>query len=414
MQSLHSGTNRFRPFSALTYRNFRLFWLGQVISLSGTWMHSAGQGWLVLKLTDSPFYLGLVGSAMSMPILLFTLAGGVAADRFNKRRILLATQTIFLFLAFSLALLVSTDIVTVGHVLAIAFFIGSVSAFDIPAKQSFLIEMVGKENLMNAIALNSAAFNAARVIGPTIAGFVIGHIGIAACFYINALSFLAVITGLLKMRFDPEDIKKPKKSGIREELKEGLKYILSEPKIYTLIVSVGIISFFGFPYITFLPVYARDILKTGPAGLGVLMGVTGAGAFTGAIGLAIRGDFKRKGIYLTVSGIIFSAALLIFSLSTTVWLSYSMLFIVGWGALSQIATSNSLIQIAVPDRLRGRVMSSFTMVFLGMATLGNLVIGGLALYVDIQAALGIGAKFCLLGTAWLLWRRSELITDERR
>jgi MFS family permease len=199
----------FRPFSALTYRNFRLFWFGQLISLTGTWMHSAGQGWLVLKLTNSPFYLGLVGSAASMPILLFTLAGGVVADRFSKRKILLTTQVILMFLAFLLALLVTTKVVTVWYVLAIAFLIGTINAFDIPARQSFFIEMVGKENLMNAIALNSAAFNGARVIGPTIAGVLIGYLGLAVCFYINSVSFLAAIIGLLKMRFENGEVREP-------------------------------------------------------------------------------------------------------------------------------------------------------------------------------------------------------------
>ncbi len=397
------------PFSALTYRNFRLFWFGQIISLTGTWMHSAGQGWLVLKLTDSPFYLGLVGSAASMPILLFTLAGGVVADRFPKKRILLTTQTILMFVALTLAVLVSTEVINVWYVLAITFFIGTISAFDIPTRQSFLVEMVGKENLLNAIALNSAAFNGARIIGPAVAGILIRYLGLSACFYINSLSFLAAIIGLLKMRFMPEEIREPRKSGLREEFQEGLKYIFSERKIYNLIISVGIISFFGFPYISFLPVYARDILKTGAAGLGLLMGCAGLGAFTGAISLAIRGDFTKKGILLATSGITFSSALLIFSLSTTVWLSYVMLFFVGWGAISQIATANSLLQLTAPDRLRGRVMSSFTMVFLGMTTVGNFVIGSLAVYVGTQAALAIGAKFCLLGIVWLFWKKPEIL-----
>jgi MFS family permease len=398
----------FRPFSALRYRNFRLFWFGQIISLTGTWMHSTGQGWLVLKLTNSPFYLGLVGSAASMPILLFTLVGGVTADRFPKKRILLTTQSILMFLAFTLAVLVSAKVITVWYVLGITFLIGTVNAFDIPARQSFLIEMVGKENLMNAIALNSTAFNGARIIGPTIAGVVIRYLGLAICFYLNSLSFLAAIIGLLKMRFQHEQKRRSRSVGIKEEFQEGLRYILTEPKIYTLILIVGIISFFGFPYITFLPVYARDILKTGATGLGILMGFSGAGAFTGALSLAIRGDFSKKGLLLVISGIIFSVSLLIFSLSTTVWLSYIMLFLVGWGAISQIATANSLIQLSVPDTLRGRVMSSFTMVFLGMATLGNFVIGSLAVYIGTQIALGIGAKFCLLGILCVLWKKPDI------
>lgn len=372
-------------------------------------MHTAAQGWLVLKLTDSPFYLGLVGTAMSMPILLFTLAGGVAADRFPKRKILLTTQIILMILAFTLAVIVTTGVVTVWHVLVIAFLIGTTAAFDIPSRQSFLIEMVGKKDLINAIALNSSAFNGARIVGPAIAGVLIGYIGLEACFYINSLSFLAAIIALLKMKFDNEHVSAPERSGIRKEMAEGIKYIFSEPKIYTLIISVGIISFFGFPYITFLPVYARDILKTGATGLGILMGCSGAGAFTGAVILASGVDYGRKGILLAVSGITFAAALLIFSLSGVVWLSYLMLFLVGLAAINQIATANSLIQIDVPDRLRGRVMSAFTMVFLGLATLGNFAIGSLAYYVGTQAALGIGAKFCLLGMIWLMLKRKEIL-----
>ncbi|MEK6528837.1 MAG: MFS transporter [Nitrospirota bacterium] len=402
-----------RPFSALAYRNFRLFWFGQVISLTGTWMHSAAQGWLVLKITDSPFYLGLVSSAASMPVLFFTLAGGVIADRFSKKTILLLTQTLLMFLALTLAILASTKAVTVWHVMFIAFFIGTVNAIDIPARQSFLIEMVGKENLLNAIALNSAAFNGARTVGPAIAGVLIGYFGLSVCFYVNALSFLAAIIALLKMRFENDKTEKIQRGGIKEEFIEGLKYLFSEPRIYTLIIAVGVISFFGFPYLVFLPVYARDILKTGAAGLGILMGVAGAGALTGAFSLAIRGDFAKKGLLLALSGVGFSLALLVFSLSTTLWLSYSMLFLIGLGSISQVATANSLLQIAVPDRLRGRIMSSFTMVFLGMATLGNLAIGTLASYVGTQAALGIGAKFCLLGILLLIWRKPGIYTDKK-
>lgn len=371
-------------------------------------MHTTAQGWLVLKLTDSPFYLGLVGFAASLPILLFTLIGGVAADRFHKRKILLATQIIALLLAFLLGLLVSMEKVSVWHVLIITFCIGTVSAFDIPSRQSFLIEMVGRENLLNAIALNSMAFHGARVTGPAIAGIVIRYLGIAACFFLNALSFLAAIMSLLKMKFNPDDIKKHSPSGVIEEFRQGMKYLFSEPKIYTIITMVGIISFFGFPYIYFLPVYARDILKTGATGLGILMGCAGAGAFTAALHLAIRGNFRRKGLFMAVSGILFSLALLLFSFSTIAWFSYPLLFLVGWGAISQIATANSMIQLTVPDRLRGRVMSAFTTTFLGMATLGNIIIGTLANYLGTQTAVGIGAKCCLLGTLLMIWKKQEI------
>ncbi len=392
-------------FPALTYRNFRLFWFGQVISLTGTWMHSAAQGWLVLKLTDSPFYLGLVGMAGSIPILLFTMAGGVAADRFHKRNIILSMQGILMLLAFTLAFLVTTGIVTVWHVLAIAFLIGTAHAFDIPARQSFFIELVGKKNLLNAIALNSAAFHGARTIGPAIAGAVIGYFGLTACFYINGLSFIAAIIGLLKMRFDEDITKRSRDKSISKEFMEGLNYVIGEPKVYKLIALVGIISFFGFPYMTFLPVYAKDILKTGATGLGFLMGFAGAGAFAGAITLAMSEGISRKDILLSVAGIIFSTALLIFSSSETVWLSHVMLLLVGWGAVTQIATANSLLQLRVPDSLRGRVMSSFTTVFLGMASLGNLVVGSLAHYLGTSTALMISAGLCLFVSVLILLKR---------
>jgi MFS family permease len=399
----------FKPFSALTYRNFRLFWFGQMISLSGTWMHSAAQGWLVFKLTNSPFYLGLAGSALSMPILLFTMAGGVAADRFFKRNIILTAQIILMFLTLLLAIMVSTGIVTVWHVLVISFLIGTANSFEIPARQSFFVEIVGKENLMNAIALNSAAFHGARMIGPTIAGIIMGFFGLSACFYLNSLSFLATITGLLKMRFKPEEIKTTPGAGLKKDFNEGLRYIFNDPKVYTLILSSGIISFFGFPYATFLPVYARDILKTGATGLGILMGSAGAGAFVGAITLTIRGDFSNKGILLTVSSIAFSIALLVFSISATSWLSYLMLFLVGFCAISQVATANSMLQLAVPDKLRGRVMSSFTTVFLGMTTIGNFSLGSLAYYAGTKYALMTGACLCLFGSLLLILTRPEIL-----
>ena len=401
-------------FSALTYRNFRLFWFGQVISLSGTWMHSAAQGWLVFKLTNSPFYLGLVGSAMTMPILLFTMAGGVAADRFFKRNIILTAQIILMLLTLALAVMVSTGIVTVWHVLVISFLIGTTNSFEIPARQSFFIELVGKENLMNAIALNSAAFHGARMIGPTIAGIIMGFFGLSACFYLNSLSFLATITGLLKMRFKPEEIKTSPGSGLKKEFHEGLKFIFHDPRIYTLILSSGIISFFGFPYATFLPVYARDILKTGATGLGMLMGSAGAGAFIGAITLTIRGDYSNKGILLAVSGFTFSTALLIFSISAASWLSYLMLFLVGFGAISQVATANSMLQLAVPDNLRGRVMSSFATVFLGMTTIGNFSLGSLANYIGTKYALLTGASLCLFGSMLLILTRPEILKIKMR
>jgi MFS family permease len=402
MQSIH-------PFAALKHRNFRLFWIGQIISLTGTWMHQAAQGWLVYKLPDSPFFLGLAGTAASAPILLFTLAGGVLVDRYSKRTIMLVSHAVLMLLAFTLAVLVLTEMVAVWHVMAIAFLIGTVHAIEIPTRQSFLIELVGRENLLNAIALNSSAFHAARMVGPAVAGFIMGPLGLSSCFFINTLSFFSIIVALLKMRFNPGERKAAQKSGVIKEFKEGITYILHHSTIYILLISVGIISFFGFPYISFIPVYARDILQTGEKGLGILMGCAGAGAFSGAVIMAINGHTSKKGILMALAGITFSTALLVFSLSTTAWLSYAMLFLVGLGAINQIATANTILQLMVPDELRGRVMSAFTTMFLGMAPLGNFSVGSLAHYIGTQKALSISAGCCLLGTVVILLKKREII-----
>ncbi|MEN8264492.1 MAG: MFS transporter, partial [Nitrospirota bacterium] len=260
-----------------------------------------------------------------------------------------------------------------------------------------------------AIALNSSALHGARMIGPAIAGILMGIIGLAACFFINALSFLATIVALLRMKFGPDGVRSAPKPGVLPELKEGLSYIFHHPEVYTLLISVGIISFFGFPYISFLPVYARDILQTGETGLGILMGFAGAGAFTGAVSLALRSDTLKGDLTVAVSGVVFSIALLVFSMSETIWISYAMLYLAGVGAINQIATANNLIQLEVPDELRGRVMSSFTTMFLGMAPLGNLALGSLAHFTGTQNALTVGACFCLLGTLVMLLRKKRRI-----
>ncbi len=405
-------------FPALGYRNFRLFWSGQIVSLTGSWMHSMALGWLVFNLTNSPFYLGLVGTVGSLPILLFSLIGGVAADRFPRKELLLVTQVLFLLLALVLAVLVSMDIVEEWHILTLAFIIGTINAFDIPARHSFILEIVGKESLLNAIALNSAAFNGTRIIGPAIAGFLIRYMDIAACFYINALSYAAVIFSFMKIRLDARPEADASRLSLFKELhgkqllsnlKEGIKYIFTEPRVHTLIILVAITSLFGFPYITFLPVYAKEILKTGAGGLGVLMGASGAGALTGAIGLALKEDFNKKGLLFAVSGTAFPLALLVFAYSETPWLSALMLFFVGWSAVSQIATANSIIQITVPDNLRGRIMSAFTLMFIGMTTVGNFIVGSIAHYAGTQNAVASGAVLCLSGVILLLWRRPAIL-----
>jgi MFS family permease len=398
-----------KPLESLRHRNFRLFWIGQVISLTGTWMHQAAQGWLVFQLTGSPFFLGLAGTAASAPILLFALAGGVIADRHPKRYIILSAHILLMVLSMILTILVATDTINIWLVLSLAFIIGTVHAFEIPARQSFIIEMVGKESLMNAIALNSSAFHAARMIGPTIAGFIMGSIGLGYCFFLNSISFLAIISALLKMSFKPEDEKHSNSHGIKKSFREGLRYIVRNQDVYTILIAVGIISFFGFPYLSFLPIYAEVILQTGAKGLGMLMGCAGAGAFTGAIMLATRKESAKKGVIMAVAGVTYATALLIFAQSSNVWLSYLLLFFVGISGVNMMATANSIIQLSVPDELRGRVMSSFTIMFLGMAPLGNFSVGTLAHYIGTQNALAIAAGLCLFGTILVIWIKPAIL-----
>ncbi len=397
-----------QALSALRHRNFRLFWTGQFISFTGTWMQYVAQGWLVLKLTDSPFYLGLVGASGSLPILFLTLIGGVVADRFQKRAIIILTQVFSMVISLILAILISSGTIAVWHIILLAALFGIVNAFDIPARQSFQIEMVGREDLLNAIALNSAAFNAARIIGPASAGLLIGYLGLEICFYINAFSFIPVIIGLFKMTFSGYK-KDVGAGGFKENIFEGLRFIKGESKVFTLIILVAIISLLGIPFLTLMPVFARDILKVGPTGLGMLMSSAGLGAFIGAISLAFRADIKRKGLLVAFSGLLFSITLVVFSLSKLLWLSLFMLFLGGWGMIGLMATANSLLQLSVPDDLRGRVMSAFALVFLGFTPIGNLIIGWMAEGLGTSLAVTLGGMLCLVTIILLYWRRPEML-----
>ncbi|OGW36381.1 MAG: hypothetical protein A2Y97_01920 [Nitrospirae bacterium RBG_13_39_12] len=385
-----------KRFSALHYRDFRLFWFGQLISLSGTWMQSVAQGWLVYSLTKSPFYLGMVAAAGSLPILLFTLVGGIAADRFRKRNLLLLTQALSIIPAFLLGILTDINIIAVWHVALLAALLGTANAFDIPARQSFLAELVGKNNLMNAIALNSAAFNGARMIGPVIAGMTIAYIGLPACFYINALSYLAVIIALSKMNIEG-DIKVSSKGLIRD-FTEGIQFIKSTPDVYRIILLIGVFSLIGIPYITFLPIFAVEVLKAGPQGFGFLVGAAGTGALTAALFLAFRGNIKNTNRFMSISALCFAFSLFAFSISNVFYISIAALIFIGWGIVSFLATANSFIQLSVPDNLRGRAMSVYALVFLGTAPLGNTLIGTLADFVGTIKAVNISAIICIIAS----------------
>ena len=389
-------------FSALYVRDFRIFWIGQVISFSGTWMQSVAQGWLVYELTKSPFYLGLVAAAASLPVLLFTLIGGVVADRVPKKRLLLVTQTLSMIPAFLLGVLIQLKIVTVGEIVVIAFFLGLVNAFDVPGRQSFLSEMVQEGHLTNAIALNSAAFNGARIVGPVIAGITIAAVGVAACFYLNAVSFLAAIIALIMIKGKQGEVMR--KHGTRakgnitvlaKDLYEGLRFVKSEEGMFRIMLLVAMFSLFGIPFVTFLPVFAQDILKVGPRGLGFLAGSSGVGSLVAALLIAYLGNVEKRGSLMFSSGLVFGISLTIFSFSRNYDLSAAALAFVGWGMVSFLAVGNSSIQLSTPDGLRGRVMSVYALFFLGIAPIGNALMGSIAHVIGTDRAISIGSALCL-------------------
>ena len=400
---------KLNTFSALRHRNFRLFFIGQSLSLIGTWMQSLAQGWLVLKMTDSAFYLSLVQAMGSLPILFFSLIGGVVADRVVKRNLLIVTQALSLLLALTLAVMVSMDVVQVWHVVAIATLMGVVNTFDIPGRQSFIIEMVGREDLMNGIALNSAVFNGARIVGPAIGGVLIGLLGVAACFYINAASYVAIILCLALMRFDSPAPKREARP-IGKELREGLSYVRHAPTVSSFILMVAVTSLFSIPYIALMPIFARDVLGVGAKGLGVLMGSAGAGALFGALSLATVGTVKKKGLTALVAAMVSAGAILAFSFSRSPVLSNILLVFAGWGMITQLSMVNTLIQTDVPDELRGRVMSLYSLVFIGFIPVGNLIVGTMAHYLGTPHAVALGACACLVTYTLLFSIKKELLS----
>lgn len=407
----NSDINSRQSFSALYVRDFRLFWIGNIISFSGTWMQSVAQGWLIYSLTKSPFYLGLVATAASLPVLIFTLLGGVVADRLAKRKLLIVTQSLSIIPAILLAVLTDLNIITVWEIIFIAFFLGTVNAFDMPARQSFLSEMVQRGRLLNAIALNAAAFNGGRVLGPVAAGIIIAAAGIAACFYLNALTFLAVIFALLKIKTEGGHKGLPVTNGqshlmtalplLLKDLFEAFRFVKNEKDIFRVMGLVGVFSLFGIPFVTFLPVFAEDILRVGPQGLGFLAGATGVGALGASLMIAFRGDIIEKGRFIALAGLAFSLSLFALAVSRDYYLSIILLILAGWGAVSFFAVANSFIQLSTPDNLRGRVMSVYTLFFLGFAPFGNFVLGSVADLAGTPGAVIAGSIVCFVTTVML-------------
>ncbi len=390
------------PFPALRHRNFRLFFLGQATSLVGTWMQSVAQGWLVLQLTNSAYYVGLVSALGSLPVLLVSLPAGVFADRSNRRRVVVVTQALALVQALVLAGLIWMRRVELWHVAAAAVCLGLVNAVDIPTRQSLIFDLVGKDDLMNAIALNSSAFNAARIIGPAIGGILIGGIGIAACFFLNGVSYVAVIAGLLAMRL-PAWSPPPLAGDGLARFREGARFILGDRATRALVLNTALLSIFGFPYLVLMPVFARDILHVGAAGLGFLMASVGIGAVVAAPGVAVFGPRLPKGRLLIWGGPVFGLAVAAFALTPWVPLAVAILVVSGGAMIANNAVTNTLLQTIVPDALRGRVMGAYAFVFVGMAPLGAYQAGWLAERVGVQVAVAAGGLVCLLASL-ALWR----------
>jgi MFS family permease len=380
-------------FSSLKIKYFRIYWAGMFVSLVGTWIQSVAQSWLVFQLTNSAFLLGVVGFLSSIPIFVFSLFGGVLADRLNKRNILIITQTSFMFLAFLLAALTQFKIITPWQIMFIAVLNGLIMAFDAPARQSIIVELVGREHLFNAITLNSVAFNSSRIIGPAIAGVLVSLIGMSGCFYLNGISFLAVIIALIYIRLG-KGYNENNNSALKD-IKEGLIFISRNPLILALVSMVAAMSLFGISYVILMPVLADNVLGVGVRGLGVLMSSTGIGALIGALGLARMGDFKYKGRFLIGTVFLFSIALTFFSLSKNYFLSIFILVFIGYSSVVPLALVNTLLQANVPDKFRGRVMSVFMITFAGTTPFGNLISGSLAQALGVSNALFLCGLICL-------------------
>jgi len=386
-------------FRALSSKNYRLFMAGQGVSLIGTWVQQTAMSWLVYRLTHSAALLGVVGFCGQIPSFFVAPFAGVLADRINKHRLIILTQALSMLQALILGVLLLTDSIKVWHIPALSLFIGLVNAFDIPTRQSFVIEMVDDKSLLgNAIALNSSMVNIARMIGPTIAGIIITAFGEGVCFFINAGSYVAVIFSLILMKNIKSRIRSDHTSALKG-LREGFDYAFGFMPIKAIILQLGLVSLAGVPFMVLLPIFANDILHGGPQTLGFLMGASGVGALCGALFLASRKNILGLGKIIASATLLFGCGLVFFSLSRVLWLSMTMLFLSGFGMMVQMAASNTILQTIVDDDKRGRVMSFFTMAFIGMAPFGSLWAGTLASHIGAPETLFIGGICCMICAA---------------
>lgn len=394
-------------FPALSHRNFRLFWIGQCISLIGTWMQNIGQSWLVLELTGSALKLGTISAVQFLPMMVFSLFAGTLVDRYSKRKILIITQASLMILAAVLATITWLDIVQYWHILVLALLLGIVNTLDMPVRQSFFIELVGREDLMNAIALNSSIFNLARIIGPAIAGIMMGLLGIAVCFYLNALSFLAVIIGLWLIKLPPkEQVARAVTSfkSIMADIRDGLKYVVSQPVIYLPLILLSVISAFVLNFNVLVPIFASQNLGQNEVGYGLLMTCMGVGSFSGALIQSARSGSGPKLKIMVAGALGASLFVLVMGFVRNYALACALLLLAGFGAIIFTTSVNSMIQLNSSDAMRGRVMSVYSLVFGGVIPIGSMYSGNVAEFLGapvcmaISGAVGILASLVIAGT----------------
>lgn len=377
-----TAPRRTGALGALNNRNYRLFWAGSFLSNIGFWVQGIAQGWLVRDLTPSTLKIGFVSFAASFPQLAFSLFSGVFADMFDRRRLLIVTQVAEMLCATALGVLVALGVITIWHVILISFLNGLAATLATPTYQALTLDIVGREDLMSGVALNSTQFNLSRVVGPTIGGWLIGIVGVAGCFYVNALSFVAVIVALMMMRL-PVTVRREHRSArdVLPQLVEGLRYVRGRPRVMTLLVIASLVSIFGFPYLTFMTVFARDVLLTDARGFSQMLAATGSGAVMSALSVAFIGVRRNRGKFLLGVTVGFGMMIVVFSLSNHFRLSLACLALVGGGMVAITTTINTLLQTLVRDEMRGRVMSMYALTFLGLPPIGSLTVGGLADFV---------------------------------
>ncbi len=408
-----SGANLKFMGRALAYRNYRLFFLGQGVSLIGTWMQQIAMSWLVYRMTNSAFLLGLIGFAGQVPVFFLTSFAGVLADRVNRRSVLFVTQALSALQASLLAFLALSGHVQVWHLVLLSFFLGSINAFDFPTRNSFVVKMVDhKKDLGNAIALNSFMFNGARLVGPSIAGIVVALVGEGFCFLINAVSFLAIIGTLMAMRIPPQETE-VRSASVLHGLKEGYRYASGFPPIRYVLLLMVIINVMGMPYMILMPIFARDILHGGPQTLGFLMGAAGVGALMGAVYLASRGSVLGLMKLIALASSAFGLGLIAFAFSRYLLLSLLAQCFTGIGMIIAMASANTILQTIVEEDKRGRVLSMYTMALVGMAPFGSLMLGGLASRIGAPTTIAIGGLVCVVGS-FLFLLKLPLIRDSLR